>query len=141
MKKLTILLFSIFISFNSYGDFQDATDAYNKGDFKTAFNEIKPLAEQGNARAQYNLALMYANGKGVLKDDKEAIKWFTKAAEQGDADAQYNLGWMYANGEGVLKDLSKAKYWIKKAYENPGVSASTKGLAEWNWNLFKLWKY
>ena len=105
MKKLTILLFSIFISFNSYADFQDATDAYNKGDFKTAFNEIKPLAEQGNA------------------------------------DAQYNLGVMYANGEGVLKDLSKAKYWIKKAYENPGVSASTKGLAEWNWNLFKLWKY
>ncbi len=48
---------------------------------------------------------------------------------------------MYANGEGVLKDLSKAKYWIKKAYENPGVSASIKGLAEWNWNLFKLWKY
>ena len=57
MKKLTILLFSILISFGSYGDFQNATDAYNKGDFKTAFNEIKPLAEQGNASAQYNLGL------------------------------------------------------------------------------------
>ncbi len=83
MKKLTILLFSILISFNSYADFQDATDAYNKGDFKTAFNEIKPLAEQGNASAQYNLALMYDNGKGVLKDYKEAVKWYRKAAEQG----------------------------------------------------------
>jgi len=62
-------------------------------------------------------------------------------AKQGDADAQLNLGVMYANGEGVLKDLSKAKYWIKKAYENPGVSASTLGLAEKGWNQLELWKY
>jgi len=41
----------------------------------------------------------------------------------------------------VLKDLSKAKYWIKKVYENPEASASTKELAEENWNAFELWKY
>jgi len=84
---------------------------------------------------------MYDNGGGVLKDDKEAVKWYRKAAEKGNASAQYNLGGMYVYGEGVLKDLSKAKYWIKKAYENPDASAETVEMAEDNWNTFELWKY
>jgi TPR repeat protein len=42
--------------------------------------------------------LSYDNGTGVLQDDKEAVKWYTKAAEQGDADAQFNLAVMYVNG-------------------------------------------
>ena len=141
MKKLTILLLSIFISFSSYADFQDGRDAYIKGDYKTAFIEWQPLAEQGHAKAQYNLGLMYDNGEGVLKDDKEAVKWYRKAAEQGHAKAQYNLGVMYINGDGVLKDLSKAKYWTKKSYENPDADADTKEIAEENWNTFELWKY
>ena len=141
MKKLTILLLSIFISFSSYADFQDGLDAYIKGDYKTAFIEWQPLAEQGHASAQGILGLMYANGEGVLKDDKEAVKWYRKAAEQGHAKAQYNLGVMYINGDGVLKDLSKAKYWTKKSYENPDADADTKEVAEENWNTFELWKY
>ena len=84
---------------------------------------------------------MYGNGRGVLKDDKQTVKWYQKAADQGYAKAQFNLGVMYAYGEGVLKDLSKAKYWIKKAYENPDVSASLLGLAEKAWNQLELWKY
>ena len=47
---------------------------------------------------------MYAFGLGVIKDDKEAVKWYRKAAEQGDASSQYLLGWMYSNGRGVIKD-------------------------------------
>ncbi|MDP4855337.1 MAG: SEL1-like repeat protein, partial [Schleiferiaceae bacterium] len=42
-------------------------------------------ADQGYAQAQYNLGIMYANGQGVPKSDKEAVKWYRKAAEQGDA--------------------------------------------------------
>ena len=44
---------------------------------------------------------MYAKGKGVLEDDREAVKWTRKAAEQGGASAQNNLGVMCQNGEGV----------------------------------------
>ena len=77
----------------------------------------------------------------MLKDYKQAVKWYQKAADQGGADAQHNLGVMYAYGKGVLKDLSKAKYWIKKAYENPDASASTLELAEKAWNELELWKY
>jgi hypothetical protein len=123
MKKLTILLFSILISFNSYANFQDGWNAYEKGDYKTAFNEWKPLAEQGDALAQHNLGVMYSNGSGVLKDNKEAVKWYRKAAEQGDASAQYNLGWMYDNGKGVLKDYKKAHKWYTKAAEQGDADA------------------
>jgi TPR repeat protein len=56
---------------------------------------------QGYAKAQYNLGVMYANDKGVLKDAKQAVYWYQKAADQGQAKAQYNLGVMYANGKGV----------------------------------------
>ena len=135
----TVLLFGI--SGGVIADFNNGYNAYKKGDYKTAFNEWKPLAEKGHAGAQFALGWMYASGEGVLKDYKEAVKWYLKAAEQGQADAQYNLGVMYANGKGVLKDLSKAKYWIKKAYENPDASADTIEIAEKFWNQFELWKY
>lgn len=68
----------------------------------TNFDKYSLLAKQGNARAQYNLALMYRNGKGVLKDDTEAVKWHLKAAEKGNAGAQTNLASMYKNGERVV---------------------------------------
>ena len=52
------------------------------------FDEMKALAEQGIAAAQFNLGVMYDNGEGVPENDAEAVKWYRKAADQGDADAQ-----------------------------------------------------
>jgi TPR repeat protein len=49
-----------------------------------------PLAKQGNADAQNNLGAMYANGKGVSKDDKQAVYWYQKAAAQENTGAQYS---------------------------------------------------
>jgi TPR repeat protein len=82
---------------------------------------------------------MYENGKGVLKDYKEAVKWYRKATDQGHAMAQNNLGVMYGRGEGVLKSMTQAKYWIQKAYE--GDDKEVTALAEKNWDDFELWKY
>ena len=70
---------------------------------------------------------MYDAGSGVLKDDKEAVKWYRKSAEQGFADAQNNLGAMYLNGSGVLKDDKEAVKWYRKAAEQ--------GLADAQYNL------
>ncbi len=112
-----VLLFGI--SGSGITDFNDGVNAYQKGDYKTAFNEWKPLAEQGDARAQYNLGLMHANGEGMLRDEKEAVKWYRKAAEQGDAEAQYNLGLMYDK----LWDLKEAVKWLLKAAEQGDVDA------------------
>ena len=89
-------------------DFQVGMDAARKGDYATALREWTPLAEQGDAGAQYNLGLMYGNGDGVPQDDKNAMKWYTLAAGQGYADAQYNLGFMYDNGYGVPQDYKTA---------------------------------
>ena len=86
-------------------------------DFEKAAYWYKKSAEQGNSRAQYNLAKCYENGEGVVKDYEQAVYWYTQAAEQGDADAQNNLGLMYENGAGVEKNLEKAIYWYQQAAE------------------------
>lgn len=75
-------------------------------------------AEKGDAQAQCNLGVMYANGVGGPKDEAEAVKWFSKAAEQNCPQAQYNLGVMYANGMGVPKNEEEAHVWINLAGAN-----------------------
>jgi len=88
----------IFVSGFSYGQSDE-------------FLEMEVLAESGNVEAQFDLAYMYANGNEVPKNDKTAVKWYTKAAEQGLAEAQSNLGAMHANGEGVPSSNVKAYMW------------------------------
>jgi hypothetical protein len=75
------------------------------------------LAGDGNADAQFKLGLIYANGQGVDKDDKQAVDWFEKAAQQGHREAQTKLGFMYATGKGVTQNDSSAVYWCYKAAE------------------------
>ncbi|GHT42081.1 hypothetical protein FACS189443_4690 [Planctomycetales bacterium] len=84
---------------------------------KLSPDELRKLADKGDAKAQCNLGVAYYQGKGVAKDYAEAVKWFRKAAEQGDAQAQYNLGVMYGKGEGVAKDYAEAVKWFRKAAE------------------------
>jgi len=80
MRKLTVTLsLTIAVRLGSAGvsesaDFQKGMTAAERGGFATALREWKPLAEQGNASAQYNLGWMYQNGKGVPQDDKTAVK-------------------------------------------------------------------
>jgi TPR repeat protein len=105
------------------GQFEDATAAYERGDYPTAFRLMKPLAEQGDAYAQYNLALFYSNGQGVPQDYAEAAKWYRKAAEQGDDDAQYNLALFYSNGQGVPQDYAEAAKWCRRAAEQGNTMA------------------
>ena len=75
----------------------------------------RKAADQGRADAQFNLALMYANGQGVPQDHAEAMTWYRKAAEQGDAAAQLNLGVMYHVGQGVPQDYVQAHKWYNLA--------------------------
>ncbi len=72
---------------NAYAGIDEGVEAYLQGDFKTAIAEFRPLAEQGDAKAQNHLGVVYS----AVGDHKEAAKWFRKAADQGNADAQYNL--------------------------------------------------
>ena len=89
--------------------------AYQRGDYATAFREFRPLAERGNAIAQFNLGFMYYNGEGVPQDYAKALQWYRKAAEQGHAEAQNNLGFMYEDGQGVPQDYAHAHMWYNLA--------------------------
>ena len=93
----------------------DAIAAHGRGDYAQTLKILRPLAEQGNARAQSNLGVMYNNGQGVTQDYKEAVKWFRLAAAQGVAIAQFDLGLMYAIGEGVTQDYASAHMWFDLA--------------------------
>ena len=83
----------------------------------------RKAAEQGLAKAQYDLGVCYGNGYGVEKNYSEAVKWYRKAAEQGLAKAQYDLGVCYGNGNGVEKNYSEAVKWYRKAAEQGDAKA------------------
>ena len=111
-KFLTSAAIVFTLSATAYAqDFQRGLTAFNAGDFVTALQEWRPLAEQGNAGAQYGLGYMYYIGQGIPEDHKEAMKWYLKAAEQGYANSQNSLGAMYENGNGVLHDNVLAHMW------------------------------
>ncbi|MFH1034532.1 MAG: tetratricopeptide repeat-containing serine protease family protein [Pseudomonadota bacterium] len=116
-KLMTLMLVSLVcLAAPVYaGPLEDSKVAYDRQDYETALKLIIPLAEQGIARAQYGLGIMYYRGHGVPPDYKKAIFWFTKAAEQGATPAQRNLGIMYHNGQGVSKNYILAYMWTNLA--------------------------
>ena len=65
------------------GPLEDADAAIKRRDYTTALRLIRPLAEQGDASAQYNLGVFYDNGLGVPQDLVRAYMWFTLSAAQG----------------------------------------------------------
>ena len=110
-RLLLTLSALITLSFTACED-RRADKAYLRGNYDNALQDIQFPAHRGEARAQYDLGLMYDKGQGVPQSDFEAMQWYERAAEQGEPRAQYNLGLMHFNGQGVAPDLVKAYYWI-----------------------------
>jgi len=81
------------------------------GGGKKTPEDLRRLAEQGDADAQWNMGVLYHTGEGVPQDDAQAVQWFERAAEQGHLPAQASLGAYYWAGRGVPRDLSKAYFW------------------------------
>ena len=73
------------------GPWEDGMAAYNRGDYLPAIRLFRPLAEQGNARAQTVLGVMFRKGEGVPKNAVRARMWFGLAAKRGDVGAQAGL--------------------------------------------------
>jgi hypothetical protein len=97
MRKLS--LFPTLLTFTALAaavpalaDFQTGLDAFQKGDYVGAAKEWRPLAEEGDPIAQFNLGLLYLDGHGVPQSPMEAANWFRRAAEQDYTQAQHNLG-------------------------------------------------
>ncbi len=119
--------FTLGLTAPAWAGWDEVGAAHQRGDYATVVRELRPLAEQGDAKAQAHLGVMYETGLGVPQDYAEAVKWYRKAAEQGWAGAPYILGNMYRKGLGVPQDYAEAVKWYRKAAEQ--------GIAKAQYNL------
>src|ERR1700745_127727 len=86
------LMLGLMIASATASELDDAVAAAHRGDYAAALRRLSPLAEKGDARAQFDIGFMHAYGWGVQRDPAEAITWYRKAANQGLAIAQHFLG-------------------------------------------------
>ena len=86
---------------------------------KDKFSVYKEFAERGDPLSQYNLSIIYREGRGIKANIKQSVKWEQCAAELGLPDAQLNLAMDYRDGNTALKkDSLLAKLWMERAAEN-----------------------
>ena len=128
---IVLVLWSVSLALPAWADGQAGVDAYKRDDYATALREWRPLAEQGDAGAQFYLGTLYAFGRGVPQDYAMARQWYGKAAAQGDVRAQNNLGTLYRDGQGGPQDYATARQWFEKA--------AAHGVAEPQYNLGLLY--
>jgi TPR repeat protein len=86
-----------------------------KRDDAEAASWYRKAAMRGDSLAQFDLALLYDQGRGVKEDAAEAAKWYRAAAVQGDAAAQRHLGTLYESGRGLPRDYAQAMFWYLRA--------------------------
>ncbi len=147
MKTLiiTILLLTTTLSLsakttNLYIHARDVRLASSKyGNVKNSSKKLffaKRAAKRGNSKAQFDLAIMYATGNGVKKDERVAFNWFHKSARGGNIEAKYYMGLSFLQGRGVRRDAHLARYWFKQAAKN-GHQKAIYNLAQIEKSLFK----
>ncbi len=110
-----ILFATVAVGPLSAGPMEDGYAAIQRGDPETALRLWRPLADEGNVNAQFNLGYLYDKGQGVRQNFVEAMRWFRKAADQGDAISQFTIGTMYEVGKGVPVDAVQAHMWFSLA--------------------------
>ena len=96
---LALLALLVFPQY-AWGDYVSGKRAFDHGRYSLAAEILNPLAEGGNAFAQYAMGFMFEKGKGLPQDFFMAVRWYRKAAKQGFAEAQHNLGTLYGHGQG-----------------------------------------
>jgi len=114
--KVVVLVFSLlFFTCPVFADHSHeallAEQAYEAGDYTTAYKLWSVAAEKGEPLAQEMLGAMSFAGQGVPQSYSEAVKWYRQAAEQGKISAQYRLGKLYFDGLGVEQSLERAYAW------------------------------
>jgi SH3-like domain-containing protein len=89
-------------------DFSEAVAAYADADYEKAYQLWRPLAENGDAGAMFDLGVLYWEGQGIPRNRSLAIQWWQRAAQQEVAAAQYNVSLAHYLGEEVAHDAHKA---------------------------------
>ena len=97
MRRIGVVGGSIVAAFLSIatgavaGPWEDGMAAYNRGDYVPAIHLFRPLAEQGHAKAQSVMGMMYRKGEGVARSPARAFIWLRLAAKRGDVKAKADL--------------------------------------------------
>ncbi len=118
-KLFIATLFLLSFEASATSRLEAAVEAMRSGDFAEAYCIMRPLAEHGDADAQYNIGWMYLNGYGLRVNDGLALEWWKKASSQRHADASFSIGMLYSMGEGdVPKDPDKAIEYYLLALES-----------------------
>lgn len=140
MKRLITTLVTVAAVLGGAGAVAQADDAQAQGKTTQAagapsaeqarqiLDSTRPLADKGDASAQYNMGVLYDQGYGVKQDFAIARQWYLKAAGQHFAKAEHNLGIIYESGKGVKADPSEAAHWFRRAADD-GEPAAQNNLA------------
>ena len=105
------------LSNSGLSNYSLGVEAYRKGEFRSAFDAWSLGAYEGDNEAQYNLGVLYLEGRGVERNLEQARNWFIKAAQKQHLEAQYNLGHMALSGMGMEEDTDAALKWWQQAAE------------------------
>lgn len=134
MKSLFVLLACVTLVSWGCGDRKTAQEAFDAGDYITAYKLFKPRAEAGDVEAQNYLGVHYYLGLGVKRDLRKAFQWYEKAALQGDPEAQFNYGLMFYNAYGTEHNITTAFKWFYASYRqgNPNAERYMNSLADDN---------
>src|SRR5271163_448390 len=87
-----LLMLAAMSGADAAGPIEDASAAYERGDYTTALRLLRPQADRGVAEAQYELGFMYYGGLGVPQSYVDAVKWYHIAADHGVVQAQHEIG-------------------------------------------------
>jgi len=98
-------------------DYQLGLEAFSDGNFERAANLWLADAYNGSMEAQFNVGVLYIEGKGVTRNRVEAAFWFEKAAEQGHPEAQYNLGHLILEDQDDITLITEGIDWWRQSAE------------------------
>ncbi len=118
MKNIFVLFLMLFLIFTSScsNDFKEGAEAYERKDYKAAFEKWKPLAEEGHDDAQYKMGRLYREGHGVDKDYVEAYKWYAIVAKKGYGGGHRYMNTIkkYMSSNEIEKAQKLAEEWMEK---------------------------
>jgi len=125
MRKYLVASLFLLASLPAFASMEEALDAYKKGNYGAAIQELNRLGESGDVSAQIMLGALYSKGGAVTRDDKIAASWFEKAAVQDNAEAQYQLGYLHENSQ-LTRDYVAATSWYHKAAQRGSAKAQAR---------------
>lgn len=121
----------LFAAGGAAASYEAGRAAHDAGDYREALTLWEPVADSGDARAQYGLGVIFERGMGAVQRDLDsAARWYFRAGRQGHPTALNNLGLMYAQGRGVGRDPRRAaRLWLEAAQAGHLMAMYNLGLA------------